>query len=65
MDGAPLAVRASKAIVAATQELSVVEGYAALRAGDIPSYQRAIDSEDAQEGPRAFSEGREPKWLGR
>jgi crotonobetainyl-CoA hydratase len=63
--GAPLAVRATKAIVAATEDLSAAEGYAALRAGAVPAYQRAIGSEDALEGPRAFAEGREPTWRGR
>jgi crotonobetainyl-CoA hydratase len=63
--GAPLAVRATKAIVNATEELTAAEGYAALRAGMVQAYQRAIGSEDALEGPRAFAEGREPTWRGR
>jgi enoyl-CoA hydratase/carnithine racemase len=29
------------------------------------AYKRAIDSQDAQEGPRAFAEKRAPKWTGR
>jgi crotonobetainyl-CoA hydratase len=63
--GAPLAVRATKAIVNATEELTAAEGYAALRAGAVPAYQRALGSEDALEGPRAFAEGRVPTWRGR
>lgn len=62
--GAPLAVRAVKAIAAATDGRSVQEGYAALRDGTVPAYRRALESEDALEGPRAFAEGREPEWGG-
>jgi crotonobetainyl-CoA hydratase len=62
---APLAIRAAKAIVAATADRSIEEGYAALRDGSIPAYRRALDSQDAAEGPRAFVEGRPPVWRGR
>ena len=41
------------------------EGYAALRSGAVPEYERSNSSEDAKEGPRAFAEGREPEWRGR
>jgi crotonobetainyl-CoA hydratase len=63
--GAPLAVRAVKAIVAATAGSGVREGYGRLRAGEVPAYDRALASEDADEGPRAFAEGRDPVWRGR
>jgi crotonobetainyl-CoA hydratase len=63
--GAPLAIRAVKAIVAATAELPVPDGYAALRDGAVPAYDRALASEDSREGPRAFAEGRDPEWSGR
>ncbi|MEO8477081.1 MAG: enoyl-CoA hydratase-related protein, partial [Actinomycetota bacterium] len=62
---APLATRAVKAIVTATQGRSVEDGYRALRDGSIPAYDRAMGSADAQEGPRAFAEGRDPEWTGR
>ena len=62
---APLAVEAVKAIALATEELGVAEGYAALRSGAVPEYERSNSSEDAKEGPRAFAEGREPEWRGR
>jgi crotonobetainyl-CoA hydratase len=65
VEAAPLAVRAVKAVVAATEDLSVAEGYAALRDGSVPAYDRVSTSEDAEEGPRAFAEGRPPVWKGR
>jgi crotonobetainyl-CoA hydratase len=61
---APLAVQAVKATVAASEELTVEAGFAALRAGRIPAYDRAMASADAEEGPRAFAEGRAPSWRG-
>jgi crotonobetainyl-CoA hydratase len=61
---APLAVRAVKAIVDATGELPVPEGYARLRDGSIAALARVEGSADAAEGPRAFAEGRDPVWRG-
>ena len=65
VEAAPLAVRAVKAVVAATGSLPIDDGYAALRDGSIPAYDRVTASEDAEEGPRAFAEGRPPVWKGR
>ena len=61
---APLATRAVKATLAATEHLSVEEAFVALRDGSIPAYDRAMASADADEGARAFTEGREPVWRG-
>jgi crotonobetainyl-CoA hydratase len=61
---APLAVRAVKAIVDATGELPVPEGYARLRDGSIAALARVEGSADAAEGPRAFAAGRDPVWRG-
>jgi crotonobetainyl-CoA hydratase len=62
---APLAVRAVKAVVAATEHLDAETAYARLRDGSISAYVRMLESEDADEGPRAFAEGRPPVWKGR
>ncbi len=61
---APLATRAVKAITAATEQMTVEQAFAALRDGSVPAYDRAMASADAEEGPRAFAEGREPVWRG-
>ena len=39
--------------------------YAHLRSGKITNYKKMLDSEDAEEGPRAFAEKRDPVWTGR
>ena len=61
---APLATRAVKAVLAASEGMSVEAAFAALRDGSVPAYDRAMNSADAEEGPRAFAEGREPRWRG-
>ncbi len=58
---APLTVRAGKAMVRATAGLSPEE--AAAVANRI--YEPVYASDDAQEGPRAFTEKRPPRWQGR
>lgn len=63
--GAPLAIKAARDILRATQGLDVAEGYLLMRSGAIPSYQAMLESEDALEGPAAFAEGRPPRWQGR
>lgn len=65
MGGAPLATAAIKAIVEATDKLTIEEGYKLLRGGGVFAYDRVIKSDDAKEGPRAFAEKRSPVWRGR
>jgi crotonobetainyl-CoA hydratase len=62
---APLAVAAVKEILRTTEHLGVEEAYALLRSGHLEAYRRMLASEDVNEGPRAFAEGRPPRWQGR
>ncbi len=63
--GAPLAITAARDILRATEHLEPTDGYRLMRSGALPSYRAMLDSEDALEGPRAFAEGRSPRWQGR
>ncbi len=62
--GAPLALAAVLEVVDATEGLRVEDGFALLRGGTLPAYQAMLTSEDAEEGPRAFAERRDPVWRG-
>jgi enoyl-CoA hydratase len=61
LQGAPLSVRAARDMVRLSTEMG---RSAALQASRHAS-EYAYNSEDAQEGPRAFSEKRRPAWRGR
>jgi crotonobetainyl-CoA hydratase len=61
---APLAVAAVKEIARATEAMSIAECYRLMRSGTLPAYERMLASDDAREGPRAFTEKREPRWQG-
>ena len=62
---APLAVEAVLAVIRRTAHLGALEALEAMRSGEVPEYSRMLESEDAAEGPRAFTEGRKPEWTGR
>ena len=62
---APLAVAATLDIDRRTAHLPLAEAFALLRSGSIESYEQTLVSEDAAEGPVAFTEGRQPRWTGR
>lgn len=57
----PLAVRATKRIVAEAPSWTADEEWQRMRAVTAPVFA----SEDAKEGPRAFAEKRPPRWTGR
>ncbi len=61
IEGAPLSVDAARRTVMLATEMG---RSAALDAG-YAAHETAYNSEDAQEGPRAFSEKRKPVWKGR
>ncbi|MER7015811.1 enoyl-CoA hydratase-related protein [Saccharopolyspora sp. NPDC000359] len=63
--GAPLAIAAVKEVLRRTAALDVESGFQLMRSGELPNYQAVLRSEDALEGPRAFSERRSPQWTGR
>ncbi len=62
---APLAVAAVLEILRETEGNGVRGGYEILRGGGLPAYRAMLDSEDAREGARAFTERRKPVWRGR
>jgi enoyl-CoA hydratase/carnithine racemase len=61
LEGAPLSVAAARDTVMLSTEMGRA---AALDAG-YAAHETAYNSEDAQEGPRAFAEKRQPQWQGR
>jgi len=65
LQAAPLSIAAVKEITRATAALSTPEGYDLLRSGKLENYTQMLHSEDAKEGPHAFSEKRDPVWKGR
>ena len=58
---APLSVKAIKECVKETGDLSIDEA----QSKRLPALIAALQSEDADEGPRAFREKRDPVWKGR
>jgi crotonobetainyl-CoA hydratase len=63
LTAAPLAIRASKAVVRRALQQDVQN--AMLAHLDYPQIVAMMGSEDAKEGPRAFAEKRAPNWSGR
>jgi enoyl-CoA hydratase/carnithine racemase len=61
LEGAPLSVQAARETVMLSTEMGRSAALQAARA----AHEKAYNSEDAQEGPRAFAEKRTPRWQGR
>ncbi|MEX0405892.1 enoyl-CoA hydratase-related protein [Aquibium sp. LZ166] len=59
---APLALRATKQMMLAGLDQPTL---AAAFGGDYPAYHAMLRSQDALEGPLAFSQKRKPRWQGR
>lgn len=62
---APLALAAVKEVLHHTNAMSIEQGYQRLRSGQLKAYNTMLHSEDAVEGPLAFSEKRKPVWKSR
>jgi crotonobetainyl-CoA hydratase len=62
LDGAPLAVQASKAVTMDSLDIASLADAIGRRH---PAAARMLASQDAREGPRAFAAKRRPVWTGR
>ncbi len=60
IEGAPLSVAAARETVMLATEMGRADALDAAWAAHVTAY----NSDDAQEGPRAFSQKRKPKWSG-
>ncbi|PID65558.1 MAG: crotonobetainyl-CoA hydratase [Gammaproteobacteria bacterium] len=61
---APLAIAAIKQLANAAQQNSLAENYQTLFDKGFDRYETMLRSDDALEGPAAFAEKRQPRWMG-
>ena len=64
VEAAPLSVAAIRQIRDVTGHLPLPQAFDVLRSGELAAYEAMLASADAAEGPRAFTEGRAPRWQG-
>ena len=62
---APLSLAAIKSVIRSTEMMDLKDAYDLMRSGKIEAYHKMLNSEDAKEGPLAFSKKRLPKWKGK
>ena len=63
--GAPLALAAIKEVLRETETQDLTSAYQTLRSPGLKAYPAMLRSEDALEGPLAFSQKRPPAWKAR
>jgi crotonobetainyl-CoA hydratase len=59
---APLATQATKQVLRGTAGMDPERAFAAIREGRFPAYDRALASDESQEGAAAFAEGRPARF---